>query len=181
MSDFFFRTEDIVPEEVRKYFSESVSDRKIVDQLKNRIPTVLIGSRGVGKSFLLRVAQQEMLASLSEKKVFPVYLSFVRSSLINTEDPEQFKNWMLAKICAAIVRAVQRAGLLTATPQSARVLIGSSDLPVNEPTEIEKIATLYEDSWQSSPQLPSPSVLPSVDRFKEAIEDLGPGPIKLLA
>ena len=43
---------------------------------------------------------------------------------------------------------------------------------MNEPTEIEKIATLYEDSWQSSPQLPSPSVLPSVDRFKEAIEDL---------
>lgn len=60
MSDFFFRTEDIGPANILNYFVETDEDRSIVTQLKGRNPTVLIGSRGVGKSFLMRVAEQEL-------------------------------------------------------------------------------------------------------------------------
>ena len=100
MADFFYRTEDIRPDEVLNYFVETTRDRQIVDSLKNRNPAVLVGSRGVGKSFLLRVAQKELLDSFEVDRVFPIYISFVRSSLLQTSDPDQFKHWMLARICS---------------------------------------------------------------------------------
>lgn len=97
MADFFFRTEDIRPDEVGQYFVESRKDREIVAALKNRNPTILVGSRGVGKSFLLRVAQKELLDQFERDRVFPAYLSFVKSSLLQSNDPDQFKHWMLAR------------------------------------------------------------------------------------
>jgi chromosomal replication initiation ATPase DnaA len=92
MADFFYRTEDIKPEEVAKYFVETKRDREIINALKARNPVVLAGSRGVGKSFLLRVAESELLADFESQRVLPVYVSFSRSSLINTTDPQQFQH-----------------------------------------------------------------------------------------
>ena len=59
MVEFFYRTEDIRSDEVLDYFVETKEDRRIVDSLKGRNPTILEGSRGVGKSFLFRVAEAE--------------------------------------------------------------------------------------------------------------------------
>ncbi len=139
MVDFFFRTEDIRPEEVGDYFVESRQDRIIVDALKNRNPTILVGSRGVGKSFLLRVAQKEINDNFEKDKVFPVYLSFVRSSLLQSSDPEQFKHWMLARISANIVRALKKAGMLGTLPNSAKILAGTGTISDDRPTKIEAV------------------------------------------
>lgn len=171
MADFFFRTEDIRPDEVGEYFVESRQDRYIIDSLKNRNPTILVGSRGVGKSFLLRVAQKELLDEFEEVRAFPVYLSFVRSSLLQSTDPEQFKHWMLAKISAAIVRALQKHGLLAAMPKSAKSLAGSDITDANS-TLIEAVAEAYETSWQSPNQPVDSSHVPNVDTLKESLEDL---------
>ncbi|WHZ27535.1 MAG: hypothetical protein OJF51_002332 [Nitrospira sp.] len=111
MAEFFYRTEDIKPEEVAKYFVETKRDREIINALKARNPVVLSGSRGVGKSFLLRVAESELLAEFESQRVLPVYVSFNRSPLINTTDPQQFQHWMLARICARIVRTLNTVGL----------------------------------------------------------------------
>ena len=100
MMDFFYRTEDIKPDEVAIYFAETAQDRAAINAIKGRNPAIIVGSRGVGKSFLLRVAQNEMLASFEKDRVFPVYVSFVRSSLIKGGDQHQFRNWMLARLCS---------------------------------------------------------------------------------
>ena len=92
MSEFFFRTEDIPPDEILQYFVETKRDREIVNALKARIPVVLAGSRGVGKSFLLRVAEAELLNAFSTEKTFPVYVTFSKSSLIHTTDALQFQH-----------------------------------------------------------------------------------------
>ncbi len=171
MTDFFFRTEDIRPDEVGEYFVENNQDRRIINALKNRNPIILVGSRGVGKSFLLRMAQKEMLDEFDSSHVFPVYLSFVRSSLLQSSDPEQFKHWMLAKLSSALIRALQKQGLLAALPRSARILAGS-DISDAESTKIELIAESYENSWKT-PNTPVESgSVPAVDALKEALEDL---------
>lgn len=172
MDDFFFRTEDIPPEEVGKYFVESSQDRRIVDALKNRNPTVLSGSRGVGKSFLLRVAQQELLSAFTKNRVFPVYLSFVRSSLLHSNESEQFKNWMLARVCSAIIRALMRAGLLAALPPSARILAGTHNVSESDKTKVELVAEAYENSWREPTSTVDKAGLPTVDDLKDALEDL---------
>lgn len=172
MSDLFFRTEDIRPEEVLDYFVESSQDRLIIDTLKNRNPTILIGSRGVGKSFLLRVAQKELLDSFPSNRVFPVYISFVRSSLLLSSDPHQFKHWMLAKICSSIIRSLNKAGILGGVPSSINLLAGSMLSPTFEVTKVEQIAESYENSWKNPDNPVNSEGLPSIDSFRDAIEDL---------
>jgi hypothetical protein len=173
MNDFFFRTEDIKPEEVIRYFAETKQDRQIIEALKNRNPTILVGSRGVGKSFLLRVAEQELKSNFESARILPVYLSFVRSSLLATNDPEQFKNWMLARICSAVIRAVARMGLTGIVPQSLSAIAGQSVKSMIEETRIETIADQYESSWKDagSTRVDS-SQIPTVDVLKDAVEEL---------
>jgi len=172
MADFFFRTEDIRPDEVLDYFVETAKDRQIVDELKGRNPIILVGSRGVGKSFLLRVAQKELMDSFESDRVFPVYISFVRSSLLQSSDPDQFKNWMLARICSSVMRGLEKAGLLGGLPKSIGLLVGSGAVSLGGQTKVEEIAEAYEASWKSPQIAVSAAGLPNLDDFKEALEDL---------
>lgn len=171
MTEFFFRTEDIRPDEVGEYFVETNQDRRILNELKNRTPVILVGSRGVGKSFLLRMAQKELIDEFTSTRLFPVYLSFVRSSLLQSNDKEQFKHWMLAKISSSIIRALQREGLLAAFPHSARVLAGG-DISGTERTKIEIISEAYENSWKYPNISVDSKSIPNVDTLKECLEDM---------
>lgn len=173
MADFFFRTEDIRPDEVLQYFVETGKDRQIVDALKNRNPVVLVGSRGVGKSFLLRVAQKEVLDNFEADRVFPVYISFVKSSLLQSSDPDQFKHWMLARICSSIIRALNKSGLLGGVPRSISLLAGESVAETIPFTRVEQIAEAYENSWKNPRVDIDLNGLPTIDDFKYALEDLG--------
>jgi len=56
MSEFIIRTEDIKSEEILGLYVETARDKRIVELLKSPNPVVLEGSRGTGKSFLLRVS-----------------------------------------------------------------------------------------------------------------------------
>lgn len=172
MADFFFRTEDIRPDEVLEYFVETSRDRQVVDALKNRNPIVLVGSRGVGKSFLLRVAQKELMDTFEDGRVFPVYISFVRSSLLQSSDPDQFKHWMLARICSSVMRGLTKAGLLGGVPRSIGLLAGGAVTTTLERTKVEEIADAYEASWRTPHISVDSDALPSIDDFKEALEDL---------
>jgi hypothetical protein len=174
MTDFFLRTEDIRPEEIIDYFVESKQDRVIINSLKNRNPAILIGSRGVGKSFLLRVAQKELSDNFEKDRVFPVYLSFVRSSLLISTDPEQFKHWMLAKICSAVARALMKAGLVGAGSRVTSLLARTGAIAEEADTQsrIEQVAEAYENSWKLPARDIDASSVPSIDDLKETFEDL---------
>ncbi len=172
MADFFFRTEDIRPDEVLEYFVETAKDRQVVDALKNRNPVVLVGSRGVGKSFLLRVAQKELMDTFETNRVFPVYISFVRSSLLQSSDPDQFNHWMLAKICSSVMRGLTKSGLLGRAPKSIALLAGGELTTTVERTKVEEIADTYEASWKTPHATVNIEGLPSIEEFKEALEDL---------
>lgn len=172
VTDFFYRTEDISPKDVTKYFVETAIDRTIIDSLKSRAPIVMVGSRGVGKSFLLRVAEQELLQHFDNDRVFPVYVSFVRSSLIRSEDPEKFQRWMLARLCSAVIRALERRGLLGAIPRSIKLIAGSDVGAKIEKTRIEEIAEQYESSYREPKANVAGDELPTIEDFRDAVEDL---------
>jgi hypothetical protein len=173
MPEFFYRTEDIKPEEIRGYFVETKRDREIINSLKARNPVILAGSRGVGKSFLLRVAEAELLADVQAQRVIPVYVSFSRSSLINTTDPQQFQHWMLARICSRITRALHIAGLIAGKLRGLTILTGNSvAATLSDTTAIDQLVERFEESWKGEPLAIDSSLLPSLDQFKDAIEDL---------
>ncbi|MDR3573393.1 MAG: hypothetical protein P4L50_06020 [Anaerolineaceae bacterium] len=173
MVDFFYRTEDIKPDEVATYFVEIQRDREIINTLKARNPVIMAGSRGVGKSFLLRVAELELLSEFGQQRALPVFVSFNRSSLINTTNEQQFQHWMLARICGRITRALHNLGLISGPSHSLSILTGDSGVPIpNHSSTVENIANRFEESWKSEPESVDATRLPSIDDFRDAIEDI---------
>lgn len=172
MSDYFIRTEDIRPEEVLNYFAETEKDRQLVEHLKSQHPVVLIGSRGVGKSFLLRVAQQELLASLSQSGVIPVYVTFSSSPLLQSLNDIQLHAWMMTKICSAIIRTLSSIGLLVQIPPGLRVLAGAEILHGIEKTPIEQLQEHLESVWKNGVNPITVAGAPEIEEVKEALEDL---------
>lgn len=173
MTDFYIRTEDIKDEDVLKLFVETSLDRRIVTALKDRNPVVLLGSRGVGKSFLLRVAQAELLRDYGRDAVFPIYVSFTKSSLVQTCGAQAFQHWMLARLCSAITRAMAKQGLLVRAPSSIKVLTGAEPSNALGKSTIEVVADAFESAWKASKNfVVDTSTLPDVDQLKEAIEDI---------
>lgn len=171
MQDFFYRTEDIRPEDVLDYYVETQTDRGIVEALKSKNPTVLVGSRGVGKSFLLRVAEQELSASFSKSSILPVYVTFSKSILVDTADKNQFSHWMLARICSRLIRALKQKGLIVS--DSAKLFsISGGTISGNDTTKIEQITSLYEQSWKGVGHSIDTSAVPSIEEFKDTVEDV---------
>jgi len=170
MPTFLFRTEDIRSEELANYFVETDQDRSIINSLKSVNPVVLVGSRGVGKSFLLRVAEAELVASIPQDAAFPVYLTFNRSSLIHTSDPYQFQHWMLARLSSSIIRALRKSGRLHSIPPAVSILAGG-DMHL-EKTRIEQIEEAFEDSWRNPGVTVDISGVPLVEQLKDTLEDL---------
>ena len=68
MEEILIRTEDIPLADILNMFVETENDRQIVNCLKGKMPYILVGSRGVGKSFLLKVAQAELKSEFESKR-----------------------------------------------------------------------------------------------------------------
>lgn len=166
MPEFKIRTENIKPSKILDYFVETPEDREIVDRLKSDTPVILVGSRGVGKSFLLRVSESELKQEINTRRVLPVYLSFTQGAILQLEGEHQFYQWMLARLCSVVIRSLKKAGLTV--PHTALSVIGSSE---NE-QYIQKLVTEFENTWKTTNNDIDTSFLPSIDDFKDAIEDI---------
>lgn len=168
----YIRTEDIKIEELGKYFIETEQDRDLIDKLKSSSPLIVVGSRGIGKSFLLRIAEYEMNKVFEVEKVLPVYITFRKASLLNTPDKNQFFAWMLSKICSSIVRGIREKGLTTNNQLSLECITGNTLYNAQEKTKIEKISEEFENSWKKPQNIVDINALPTVDEFVEVIESL---------
>jgi hypothetical protein len=170
MSDLLFRTEDIPNEQILTLFVETAQDRDVIEKLKSVTPIILVGSRGVGKSFLMKVAEEEMNNSLVIDKVLPIYITFNRSSLIHSTHSMQFTNWMLSLICTKVIRQLRRKGFLAHLPSSISVLSGGTYS--DKKLIIEDIASSFEDSWREPEKDINIESIPSIDSFKDAIQEI---------
>ena len=86
MSEAFIRTEDIDPKEVKRFFVETDNDRDIINSLKGTQPLLLVGSRGTGKTMLLRVAEQELSNEFDRERVLPVFVNLVTCNIHDSSD-----------------------------------------------------------------------------------------------
>lgn len=170
-TDLFYRTEDLQLDEVLEYFVETAGDRAVVDRLKSRSPVLLRGSRGVGKSFLLRVAEAELKQEFESTKILPVYVTFARAGLIRQTD-EGFIPWMISKISTAIKRALIGYGLqLSEASALAALMKGESSSSASNPVD-EIVQAEYEEFWKNGQPVPAGRLIPDPDVLREAIDDL---------
>lgn len=172
MTSLIIRTEDIKPEFILELYVETPQDRRIVEMLKSPNPTILEGSRGTGKSFLLRVAEEQLAQKFQNDRVLPIYVSFFRSSLLQSNDPNQFVHWMMARLSSRITRALYQKGmLLTGNPALTLITGNNTSIDLGE-LPLEKIAREYEESYRTPGVAIDSTTIPTVDRFNDSIEDL---------
>ncbi|MDX5460149.1 hypothetical protein [Micromonospora tulbaghiae] len=167
--ELFFRTEDIRVDEVLGYLVETPTDRQIIDSLKGRSPVILRGSRGVGKSFLLRTAEAELGRDFAEERILPVYVTFARASLITNPTAERFLAWMIAKICNRIIRAATSAGLGLPGGSAIAAMRGGSEV---DPSAMELVEQLFEDAWRTNSEKDPAAEIPGPELLRDAVEDL---------
>jgi hypothetical protein len=172
MNELLFRTEDFTPEELANFFVETELDRKVVNALKARAPVILVGSRGVGKSFLIKVAASELKNDFDKDRVLPVYLSFVKSSLLATDDPAKLKAWMMSKIASAIIRSAKKFGLLDKPSAALSMLAGGRTNASVSTTKIEQLAENLESGWREEGEAFDLSIVPGAEDLKDAVMNL---------
>ncbi|WP_159008286.1 hypothetical protein [Bradyrhizobium sp. S69] len=170
--EFIIRTEDVRPEEILGLFVPIQRDRELVDKLKSTAPTIIEGSRGTGKSLLLRVCEQEQFSEFESGRVLPIYLSFARSSLLTTKDGQQFQHWMLASLCSRIVRVLAQSGLEARPTEAMNLLTGGHIDKPGEKTKLDKLAAEFEASYKNPGDSIDTSAVPTIERFREAVEDI---------
>ena len=146
---FYLRTESIRDEEIKKIFVSSNLERQIIDTLKSSNPTVLEGSRGTGKTFLLKMCQIELNENYSAEKILPIYLSLSRTTLIQTNDPNQFTNWMMAKICKELYRQLGYKGFLIENVPNTKLLFCRSLNTESLELKFNNIMEFYEKSYRN--------------------------------
>ncbi len=169
--DLHLTTEDIEPERVLDYFVRTPTDTELLSHLKSRIPVLLRGSRGSGKSLLLRAAQREMLGNLAVDKVLPVYTSFMNTPLIKVGGPEQFLPWMVVTLTNGIVRAAQDHGL--SIPNTAALnAIDARSQPEGKPSRLERIQAMFENAWRKPKEVPADAEVPDATVLIDAVRDL---------
>jgi|AGTN01.2.fsa_nt_gi hypothetical protein len=173
VEELFFRTEDIKIEEILDFYVPTERDMEIVQSLKAAKPVILEGSRGTGKSFLLRVTEAELIRSFSEDRIVPIYVTFRKSALLQTNDPYQFHHWMVSRFCSEMMHTLRRLGLLIGVnPEISILPLNGTESALDEAQRMSEIAKAYEESFRKPGCAVDYEKLPSIDELLNATEDI---------
>lgn len=132
MNETFIRTEDINPKDVKNFFVETDNDRDIINSLKGAQPILLVGSRGTGKTMLLRMAEQELANGFSKERVLPVFVNLVTC---NIHDSNNMLNVLISRTLMGLQHALKANGI---------ILSGSIFKPITN-VEINPIVSKLEE------------------------------------
>ena len=166
MSEFIFRTEEMTNELIEEVSVLNTYERDIINKLKSSTPVLLVGERGVGKSFLFKMTQIQMIREFECQRVVPVMVTFRRASLLKSGNELQFHHWMIGRIGKEIVRELKKRGLIASNPSCSAIVEELSN------NQLDETIKRFEESWKSPGETISTADVLSIDSFLDAIEDI---------
>jgi hypothetical protein len=169
MSSFYLRTESIKQEDILNLSVLNENDNDIILALISPEPCLLEGSRGTGKSFLMRVS--ELKIENEKKDCVAVFVSFNISSLINTSDTLQFYHWMLAKTLKALLNTLRKKGFVVSTHSASLLSNDESENDDEVEKDLKDIVKSFEKSYKDSSKINLDN-LPDIEDVKDAIENI---------
>ncbi|MFD0751276.1 hypothetical protein ACFQZS_14090 [Mucilaginibacter calamicampi] len=169
MPEFYLRTESIKSDDILSLSVINNYDKDIITALKSSEPCLIEGSRGTGKSFLMRVAELEI--ERSDVSSISVYVSFNISSLVDTEDPLQFYHWMLAKSLKALINKLKKRGIVLSSYSVSLLSNDEHNEYDGVDEDLKSIVSAFENSYKGKINIPTHS-LPDIEDVKEAIETI---------
>lgn len=99
------RSEDLVYDQISQLTVLGDFERKVVDTLKQSGAHLVQGSRGVGKSMLMRQAEVEMDLNFKHDRRLCTYVNFKTSTLlegVRADERDAFQVWVGAKVLQAL-------------------------------------------------------------------------------
>lgn len=145
MNSYILRTEDFKDDVIENVFVETENDRNIIENLKSEHQMLLIGSRGSGKTMLLKMAEIELNREYSEKRYLPVFLSFAKGIFVNRElNKYLFRYWMISKILNAFRICLLEKGIITNANNPFEILFRTDTSAYNS---LDKFIDLLEETW----------------------------------
>lgn len=169
MSDFYLRTESIKPDKILDLSVTNANDKDIISSLKSLEPCIIEGSRGTGKSFLMKVAELELEKDSNNN--LTVFVSFNISSLVSTNDYHQFYHWMLAKTLGTLIRKLRKKGLSISNYTANLLSNDTEETQKAVEKNLKSIVKKYERSYRSNENIDI-EALPDIEDVKDAIETL---------
>lgn len=173
MNTFTFRTEDLSLEEIESFFVETKIDRDNINFLKSNVTGLLIGSRGTGKTFLLKKAEKELLDDFDKTRVLPVFVSFSKAAFIS-DAGDNFKKWMLSRILFALQGQLQKIGVIQ-TNIFAFLLGEENDTTNDLGNKITELIKSLEESWKGEIPIEEGKLstfVDDIDYFKKLVEEI---------
>ncbi|SCM92591.1 Putative uncharacterized protein [Bacillus mycoides] len=186
LDEFIFRTEDIDSREIEDIFVATKTDLDNLSYLKSKSPILLEGSRGTGKTMLLRMAERELDANFNKNRELPVYVNFSKAIFVDAKENSLFfRNWMYSKILFALKRKLEKKGLLLPTTSILEKYFGAEDEKKPLTQKLDEFIFSLENSWSTTDfnltkeaerifgmDLMKLNVIRDVDYFKALIEDI---------
>lgn len=169
MTEFYLRTESIKQSDIKRLSVVNAEDINIINALKSSEPCLLEGSRGTGKSFLMKVSEIEIEEEIPDS--IPVFVAFNKSSLINTDDALQFYHWMLAKTLKALTNKLRKKGLTVSGYSASLLSNDESNNSESVETKLKAIVKIFEESYKGQSSI-DVSSLPDIEDVKDAIETI---------
>ncbi|MFP7225237.1 hypothetical protein SFC42_19325 [Priestia filamentosa] len=184
--EFIFRTEDISPQDLVNIFVATKTDRDNLNYIKSKSPLLLEGSRGTGKTMLLRVAEKEMDEEFNSSRELAVFVNFSKAIFVDAyKDIVYFRNWMFSKILFALKRKLEKKGILLSSTGILGNYFGFIDKEENILQKLDDFIYALENSWSSKNfdisekaneifevDLKRIGIIRDVDYFKALIEDI---------
>jgi hypothetical protein len=142
------RTEDLTAEEIIRYKCVGNNEQQILPLLTGPGCHLLEGSRGVGKSMLLKLAEMQLDERFPIDKAIGVYVTFKSSVLLENDrfsnELYSFRIWVMAKILQAFTDKLLKLGLIegASTLDPYKRLLDVSDMPVHGLSLDHKITKL---------------------------------------
>lgn len=170
MNEIHLRTENIKPEELKNIIVRANLENEIIRTLKSHSNLILEGSRGTGKSFLMKYALYELEADFSNNRILPVYVTFMASTLIHTNDPFQFRNWMIARILRELVKSSLKKGIIISN--YASTLLNIERNADKSSTLFDTLISTYEDSYKNPGSGIDASSIPELNDIIDALNEI---------
>ena len=184
--EFIFRTEDIRPQELIDIFVATKMDRDNLNYIKSKSPLLLEGSRGTGKTMLLRVAEKEMDKSFLSTRELAVFVNFSKAIFVDAnKNISFFRNWMFSKILFALKRKLEKKGILLSSTGILGNYFGFIEKGDNILQKLDDFIYALENSWSIKEfnlsekaneifgvDISRVGIIRDVDYFKALIEDI---------
>ncbi|MCU9811666.1 ORC-CDC6 family AAA ATPase [Paraclostridium sp. AKS81] len=181
-NNIYLRSDDITLETIESIFVDTKSDREYINFLKEKTPGLIIGSRGTGKTMLMKMAMREIDKNFKETKELSIMVSFKKAALIQSiEDKYYFRQWMLSKVLFALKLKLKRLDIVVPTNLYEDYFDVKDGDDVQE--KLNKLIKIFENSWKEREKiefkdinsildLKGGNAISDVDYFEAFIEEL---------